>query len=337
MTSQRREPRIADKLVDAVSEEELAVVWRRVERGSARRSRRRAPLRAGMAALVIALVAGGGYALVSGAGLSGEGRSGDASQATAALTRADGGAFLRVGPSERVVLRDRSRIETRGGTLEVLENASGSLALHLQGGRARFEVTPGTGRRWRVEAGGVSVDVVGTVFTVQRSADAIDVAVERGVVVVRGARVPDGVRRLTAGRSLRVELEPVVSEAPAPETETETEATSASAGERVEPAPRAPAVEPVPPSALALLEAADVARRAGRREEAISTLTTLVRTHPRSREAPLAAFTAARLQRDSGRTDEAAAWYRRALALGLPAPLDEQAREALEGLEELPQ
>jgi transmembrane sensor len=333
MTSPRREPRIADKLVDAVSEEDLAAVWRRVERGSARRSRRRASLRAGVAALVIALVAGGGYALLSSA--SGEGPGG-ASQATAALTRADGSAFVRVGASERVVLRDRSRIETRDGAIEVLENASGSLALHLQGGRARFEVTPHTGRRWRVEAGGVSVDVVGTIFTVQRSAEAIDVAVERGVVVVRGARVPDGVRRLTAGRSLRVELEPVAS-APLPEIEPETEALSASPGERAEPAPSAPAIEPAPPTARALLDAADEARRAGRREEAISALTTLVRTHPRSREAPLAAFTAARLHRESGRTDEAAVWYRRALALGLPAPLDDQAREALDALEDPPE
>lgn len=332
MTSPRREPRIADKLVDAVSEEELAAVWRRVERGSARRSRRRASMRAAVVALaVIALAAGGGYALLSGE------EPGDASQATAALTRADGSAFAGVGPSERVVLRDRSRIETQDGAIEVLENASGSLALHLQGGRARFEVTPNTGRRWRVEAGGVSVDVVGTVFTVQRSAEAIDVAVERGVVVVRGARVPDGVRRLSAGGSLRVGLEPVasVTPAPLPENEPETEATSGAPGERVEGAPTAPAVEL--PRARALLDAADEARRAGRPDEAISALTTLVRTHPRSREAPLAAFTAARLHRESGRTGEAVAWYRRALALGLPAPLDDQAREALEALEGLPE
>src|SRR5690606_9225927 len=109
---------------------------------------------------------------------------------------------------------------------------------------------------------------------------------------------PDGVRRLTAGRSLRIELEPVARTTPTPVAVAASE-TEAVATPEPESAPSAPAVEPAPPSARALLEAADVARRAGRREEAISSLTTLVRTHPRSREAPLAAFTAARLLRES--------------------------------------
>jgi transmembrane sensor len=331
MSPQRQKTPIADRLIDAVSEDELAAAWRGVERGSARRARRRAQLRVGVTALLIAGVGAGGYALMRG-----DGGPREASDRMAALTRDDGSAFEGIGPSERVRLSDRSRIEARDGSLEVLENAPSSLALHLQRGRARFEVTPGTGRRWRVEAAGVSVDVVGTVFTVHRTVEAIQVTVERGVVVVRGVRVPDGVRRLTAGGSLRVALEPAHDlatddsvAAPTPEPELAASAVGASEPERP-----AASAEPHRPPARVLLEAADVARRAGRSEEAIVALTDLVRTHPRSREAPLAAFTAARLLRESGRRGEAATWYGRALTLGLPAPLDEQAREALRGLED---
>jgi Tfp pilus assembly protein PilF len=65
----------------------------------------------------------------------------------------------------------------------------------------------------------------------------------------------------------------------------------------------------------------------------MATLTSLVEAHPRAPEAPLAAFTLARLHERAGRTDEAARWYRRALALGLAEPLAESARHALEARE----
>lgn len=314
---------IAARLADAVNEKDLAEAWRGVKEGRARRARRRAQLRVAAAACVLGALALGAYAML------GE----DGAPAPLPLARAGGEAFERVGPAERVVLADRSRVETDGaGAIDVLENAGDSITLHLTRGRGRFEVTPRTGRRWRVEAAGVSVEVVGTVFTVERGDEGVDVAVERGVVIVRGARVPDGVRRLQAGDALHVppeaqpaiaEVEPARPEEPAPVVE--------------DPAPEVTAPSPERPSARALLAAADRARAEGRREDAIEALSALVSAHPRSREAPLAAFTNARLLRESGRTREAASWYRRALTLGLPEPLAESAESALVELSSAPE
>lgn len=313
---------IAARLTDAVTEKDLAEAWRGVKDGRARRARRRAQLRVAAAACVLGALAAGAYAMLDEGG----------APAPLPLARADGEAFERVGPAERVVLVDRSRVETDGaGAIDVLENGGDSITLHLTRGRGRFEVTPRTGRRWRVEAAGVSVEVVGTVFTVERGDEGVDVAVERGVVIVRGARVPDGVRRLQAGDALRVppeaaaiaEVEPARAEEPAPVVE--------------DPAPEVTAPPPERPSARALLAAADRARAEGRRDDAIEALSALVSAHPRSREAPLAAFTNARLLRESGRTREAASWYRRALALGLPEPLAESAESALVELSSAPE
>jgi transmembrane sensor len=106
----------------------------------------------------------------------------------------------------RTVLSDGSQIEIAADTrLVLLENNGQSFALRLERGRARFEVTPGGPRRWRMECGLASVTVVGTALTIERGASSLRVEVAHGVVEVRGERVPDGLRRLTAGQSLSID------------------------------------------------------------------------------------------------------------------------------------
>lgn len=188
-------------LQSALSEPQLSATWAQIESSRSARGQRTAWRRGAVLAFasVVAVVAAVGFWPRS----PGE------------LSQSDGQAFHRVAAAETVRLADDSRIVTTpSGAVEVLENSKAKLALHLISGAARFEVTPGTGRHWSVEAGELSVEVTGTIFTVERGAAGAKVSVERGTVIVRGARVPDGVRRLTAGEELSVG--PIASAPPAP-------------------------------------------------------------------------------------------------------------------------
>ena len=69
---------------------------------------------------------------------------------------------------------------------------------------------------------------------------------------------------------------------------------------------------------------ADLARREGRPRDAITLLTKIVET--RSGESALAAFTAGKVYaEDLGDPTTAASWFQRAIDLGLPSGLDEDA------------
>ncbi len=112
---------------------------------------------------------------------------------------------------------DGSRLELRGGTrLEVLRNDGRSFVTVLRRGEATFDVKPGGRRHWIVEAGELSVEVVGTHFRVERATASTRVSVDHGIVLVRGERVPGGAKRLTAGMSFALESAP--PHVPAPPT-----------------------------------------------------------------------------------------------------------------------
>jgi transmembrane sensor len=107
-----------------------------------------------------------------------------------------------------VVLSDNSRIRLEPETrLDVLGNDKRTFVTTLRRGKAVFEVEPGGPRRWVIEAGLVSVEVVGTIFTVSRDDGSVTVSVERGIVLVRG-EIAGSERRLTAGQSLVARGEP---------------------------------------------------------------------------------------------------------------------------------
>ena len=108
-----------------------------------------------------------------------------------------------------VDLDDRSRLElARGARLAVLANEGDRFETQLEHGRAHFDVQPGGPRRWEVETDLATVEVVGTAFSVEASDQRVVVEVERGVVMVRGERVPGRVTRLTAGQHVIIEAGP---------------------------------------------------------------------------------------------------------------------------------
>ena len=128
----------------------------------------------------------------------------------------------------------------QGAKLDVLEQSERAVVLALRRGLTQFDIRPGTGRRWRIESGSVSVEVVGTQFSVERSDTTIRVEVQRGRVLVRGATVADQVQSLEAGRSLAVSIvppQPQTAEAPAVNPATKTDGSKLAVGWRC-PRPR---------------------------------------------------------------------------------------------------
>jgi transmembrane sensor len=91
-----------------------------------------------------------------------------------------------------------ARLLDGDSVLEPGEAAADRVVAKLERGGARFEVVRDPGRRFRVEAGAVAVEVLGTVFTVERAGERSRVAVERGRVQVS---FPGGERLLGAGES----------------------------------------------------------------------------------------------------------------------------------------
>jgi transmembrane sensor len=242
-------------------------------------------------------------------------------------------------------LDDGSRVTVaRHARLDVLETSGRAVSLALRSGRARFDVRPRGPRTWRIDCGPLAVEVVGTAFVLERTPAALQIEVLHGAVLVRGESVPDGVQRLNDGQALRVETgglaepappsppqagEPVVSEAaveseavqalpPAPGTAS---AAARSAGGISAARVRAREVD-----IEAALREADALRLAGRPAAAVEPLTRVVEAQPRDARAGLAAFALARLHLGAlADPAQAARDLERALSLGLPAALHEDA------------
>jgi hypothetical protein len=120
------------------------------------------------------------------------------------VTRAD---------ASEIVLGDaRIHIEPRSAVLTSGDAARGVLVV-LDRGAVDFEVAPRAGRPpFVVQAGEVSVRVIGTGFRVERTGDRAHVSVTHGVVEVHA---PGEVTRVSAGESWPVETETAAA-APAP-------------------------------------------------------------------------------------------------------------------------
>jgi transmembrane sensor len=338
-----------------VDETTLGRVWRGIQRRRAEKLRQRASVRWGAALVAAAAVIVGVFVGLRRAGFENAGVAGRT------LQLAGGGeveSIVAPAASPRTVaFSDSSRIDlSPGARIEPLENGGTWFSVLLAKGRATFDVHPGGPRRWTVECGLLTVEVVGTRFTVERTPEHARVDVERGVVLVRGDRVRDHVQRLAAGDSLEVEV--ASSEEPGT-------ASSARAGEvdALPPAPKklpsaaAPRAAGLPPdgpvswrtlaqrgdharayaelgsqgiatatqsaSADDLLALADVARLSGHPADAVAPLSRVVSEHGSDPRASLAAFTLGRVHLDAlSQPSAAAGAFERAIALGLPQSLE---------------
>lgn len=335
---------------DRLPEGRVHALWRRIEVARAKRRPTSRTLAGGLA-LAAALAAVVSFFFAS-------------SSPPRALHLADGRevpASLGRESAAAVAFDDGSHVDLAAGArLDVLESTSSVFGLALRSGSSEFEVHPGGPRSWRIECGGVTVEVVGTHFTLQRSAAFLLVTVARGAVIVRGTRVPDGVVRLGAGQSITISLvdaaqtsrsatttpEPSVPESQTPPPgaprEPAKEMAVAGGSDEIEvsrrafapavlesagaPSPAAPAITEMD----VLLADADGARRAARFGEAARLLERALAEHPGDARVPLAEFSLGRLYLDSlGDPQRAASYFSLALASHLPAALAEDAQARL--------
>ncbi len=204
---------LAERLTPPIDEERVAAVWQQLRQAQAERIRtRRSPWR-----LMLALPAVAAAALamwlwtrdaapgdrVAGAG--GEVAPGGMLLAQDPKVEMSPGAELLARPAvrgEELVMRDGSRLRLdQGARLQVLENDAQRFVAMLEQGPARFEVQEGP-RRWTIETKLASIEVIASVFTVAHEHHQVRIAVERGVLMVRGERVPGRVVRLAAGSEL---------------------------------------------------------------------------------------------------------------------------------------
>jgi transmembrane sensor len=231
------------------------------------------------------------------------------------------------GDSLSVRLEDSSRIELAAESrVELSESAPDAVRLRLRRGSVRCDVTHREGRRFSVEALGIEVRVIGTLFSVAIGAGErqVEVAVERGSVEVRSLDDAGAYRRISAGERWSVAL-PELSAAPSAEAAPSVEAApSAEAAPSVAPETTASGTElrPVKPrdeprgdsvgpatgdeadsaghaqtaTARELLDLANLARRSGDLAAAVRAYELLLSKHPTDARVGLAAFELGRLR-----------------------------------------
>jgi transmembrane sensor len=239
------------------------------------------------------------------------------------------------------------------GALALLENTGRSVVLLLKNGKAQFDIVPGGPRRWSIEAGFATVEVVGTRFAVTRSREHVTVEVEHGNVLVRGEHVADRVKRLGAGERLVIEREssplPVAPPAPTAPARASTSASNAPPPAALVQRPTAPAwhqlaeegayaeayrnlgadgiaVRSKTADLEQLLALADVARLSGHPRDAVAPLRRVMADHADDPRAAMAAFMLGRLHLDALEDPSGAMGdFRQAIALKVPAALREDA------------
>ncbi|MGB0678511.1 MAG: FecR domain-containing protein [Polyangiales bacterium] len=226
------------------------------------------------------------------------------------------------------------------GTQVVLEGEhEAGTDLRLQRGKALFDVDPLGDKYLRVHVGPAWVEVVGTVFSVERQGDAMVVRVRRGTV-----KVVAGTRRtmLQRGQQLTVAL-PGPTSGAAP---NRTRRPRPGAGASTRRPSRAVRLhwtrvakrgdmakawsllqrQAVAPQVETLLLASDVARSAGQPKQAAAYLHQLLTHHRGDARAPLAAFTLGRiLLRQLHEPQHAAAYFQLTLRLDPDGELAEPA------------
>jgi transmembrane sensor len=295
----------------------------------ARRShRRRVAVRATMAIVSTGLVAAGGFALVAR-------RDGPpiATRSEPSVppvrARAVPAAPAAERPAPTRVTVTRLSPQTR---LDPLPDRQGR-GFALRAGGARFSVPHDPRRPFLVTAGDVTIEDLGTTFTVRYvAADRLGISVEEGLVRVRAGEADTEV---SAGTTLEVPVSPI----PAPTAAPPRLGSAAPArswrplAERGHYEEAHKALRRAGPTAVRddtadLLLAADAARLSGHPAEAVPYLQRVVRGHASDPRAGLAAFTLGRVLLDElGRPGDAVDAFAHARASGGPLAEDALARE----------
>jgi len=214
-------------------------------------------------------------------------------------------------------LPDDSRAQLRNGARVDVEIQQADLVRLIQySGEVRYEVTPDRSRTFVVDAAGIEVRVVGTIFvvTIEEEPPRVAVSVERGLVEVdNGTRVAE----LGAGDQLSLEADhdpdhdsgndEIVLVAPDPTR------------------PRAPARAPAP-SVETLLADSDAARARGDLGHAAAALAELVRRYPKDPRAYGAHFQLGKVERARGHHAAAATAFARCWRRAPKGALAEDAR-----------
>jgi len=205
----------------------------------------------------------------------------------------------------------------------------GGRAFVLRAGAARFTVPHDEGRPFVVTAGDVTIEDLGTTFTVRYvSSNRLKVDVEEGRVRVRAGETDTEV---SAGATLEVPVAPVAAK-PA-RAGRAVAASWRPLAERGQYDEARSALRKAGPSAVRnetadLLLAADAARLSGHPAEAVPYLEQVVHGHAHDPRAGLAAFTLGRVLLDElGRPNEAADAFSLARSFGGPLAEDALARE----------
>jgi TolA-binding protein len=246
-------------------------------------------------------------------------------------------------------LADGSSIVLDGPSaiLKTLRESSDEVVVQLETGGAHFEVARRPSRIFRVQAGPVTVQVIGTRFHVRRDGARTRVSVDRGRVL---ASWWGGSRELGPGEQGMFPPEGVAPQAPAGEVVEALAARATAEDEDTQEARQGRAPSPAPPPAApavvtrraspssasphvaapatpaVLFALADRARAAGRPDAAVVHLREIVDRYPRDPHAPMAAFTEGRLLLEAlAHPRQAAAAFERARALANGGPLAEDA------------
>lgn len=192
MSDSRLERPLENTLEPVLDEARKQAIGRRVRAARQERRRRVRPgslaLAGTLAALVLALVWRFTTTRAGPVGLS------DGTPLPQQVTATEQPATWNLSDGSVVTLRPHS-------SAEVITNRADSITMLVRRGEARFEVNPRASRRWFIEAGLLTVEVVGTVLSVERSPAGVAVRVERGVVAVRSELLHDRIQRLEAGQS----------------------------------------------------------------------------------------------------------------------------------------
>ncbi len=262
---------------------------------------RRRPVLAMVATAGLLLGAGAGYSWMTWLGPAGSSRG------ITVLQTASDRLTVELGKGITLRLAAHSRVQ-------MLPRNDSRVSIRLEHGSITSDLQPGNPRRFSVLVDDLEIRDTGTRFIVSRDASSgqVDVSVERGSVEISGGIGQRDAKSISAGERWTRQGRPTIVEqsgvAAEPQTGSATPNTplappagsstaTTSNALREQPAPLSNVHEPLEhPSAQALFEQANVARRAGDPGSASQALQILIARYPNDTRVGLAALELGRLR-----------------------------------------